>query len=493
MRPEPRVSSTLALILAFSPLILASCQERQAFGLGEKRLSEILAAKDPGPILELDPKSLGDPGFYGPPGYYYMARWIEARTPRASAQKTTAPHAADTGTAEKLAEGGVPQPAARSNPADDVRLLLRLAYDRGEGLVRMEAGRLLALRLAEGGKWDELLALAEDYRKTIGPDWSVERSRLEALEGLGEDAELIQSLSGLRADFPSETSADADALLYFEGVAAERLDRPGWPAPFRQLLLERPASAWTGKALDFVSSLEKHPKEFSLDERRAARMRTLVRDRDYGPGYEAAMQARDFVLSPLRSPSLIADAAKAFLYSGSSKEGLVRFARLESEAMQKVDLAPDPASSARAARVAWTAAYYRARFYRALELWPDAAEGFRHAVDLAPAPADVDDSLWYQVECQEKLAIQKAKKAKPGSAAALRTEALVRRRQLEALEAASRIWADPSKFADLVDELTRDALRARDWYIVDHLSAGLAREVSPSMGARCAYVATRAE
>ncbi len=489
MRPEPRISTLLAIVLAFAPLLLASCQERQAFGMGEGRLSAILAAKDMGPILALDERSLGESGYFGPAGFYYLARWIEARAPKAAAASA---QEADAGIAAKLANGDPPG-APAPDPGVLVRRLLRSAYDRADGIVRIEAGRLLALRLSDAQKWEELLAFAEEYRRSIGSEWPVERARLDALEALKDDAELIRATSRLRADFPTEASADADALLYFEGVAARRLERPGWPSSLRLILLERPSSAWTRKALDFVESLEPPAKEFSASERDAARMRILVRDRDYGPAFDAAMKVRELVLSPLSSPFVIADAAKAFLYSNSSREGLSRFSRLEAEAFQKARLAPDPASSARAARVAWTAAFYRARFYRALELWPEAVDAFSHAVDLAPAPADVDDALWYVVECRGKLAMAKTKTAKPGSAAALRAEALARRRQLEALDEASRRWSDPTRYADLADSLTRDALRARDWYIVDHLSECLARLASPSLGARCSYIATRAQ
>jgi soluble lytic murein transglycosylase len=492
MRPEPRINSSLALILAFVPLLFASCQERKAFGMGEKRLAEILAAKDPSPILALDDRSLDDPGYFGPAGSYYLARWIEAREPKPPAAKPVSAPEADAGTAERLARGDVPLVPKGADPAEEVRRLLRSAYDHADGLVRIEAGKLLVQRLSDAQKWEELLALAADYGRTIGPDWSIERPRLEALEATGDNVELIRSTAALRADFPAEASADADSLLYFEGVAARRLERPGWPAPIRQLLLERPASAWTGKALDYLASLDPPASEFSQAERSAARMRALVRDRDYGPAYEAAMRAREFILSPLSSPFMIADAGKAFLYSHASKEGLARFSRLEAEAARKIVRAPDPASAARAARVAWTAAFYRARFYRALELWPEAVGAFMHAVELAPAPADIDAALWYEIEAQAKLALQKAKPAKPGSPAALRNELLARRSLLAALESASQLWKDPSQFADLADELVRDALRARDWYIVDHLSNSLARLASPSLGARCAYIATRA-
>ena len=460
-----------------------------AFGMPESRFQDILASRDNSAVLALDEHQLEQCGDYGPASYYYLARWIESRPALPGS----------TGGVSRIPgsdAGSVPSPQLNAPSLDAaserVRYLLRLAYDRNEGLVRREAGRALAVRLqADGaagvpGTWDKLAAFDEAYHASIGPDWPVDRSYLDALDGLGRDTELLAAIAALRDSFPAESSADADALLYYEGTASQRLGRAGWAAPLRSLFFERPTSDWTGKALDFVESLEPPAKEFSVLERRVARMRLDVAGRDYGVAYHEAVRAPGLVFSYKASPEVVADAGKAFLYSGEASEGVSRFARLEESARSEAASLGDLVATDRAERVAWTAAFYRARFYRALERWSEAASLFETLADTAPTPADADAARWYTVECAPKIRAPRAGKAKAAA-----VEAQLRGATLAALERAAAAWSDPGVYTDLVDSLFRDAVQARDWNIIDRMARGPAAAASPALAARCAYVAAR--
>ncbi|MGO8693621.1 MAG: flagellar assembly lytic transglycosylase [Rectinemataceae bacterium] len=477
-------------MFAVAPFFLASCQEQLVFGMPESRFRAALASGDPSPIVAIDKAQLDQYGDYGPASYYYLARWIESR-PSGPASAKGASIIAGT-------DAGSVSPSDSKLPSLDaaslrVRLLFRRAYELNGGLIRKEAGHELAELLRQDGEagipdaWEELAAFDEAYHISMGPDWTIDRSYLDALDGLGRSVELLGAIAELRAAFPAESAADADALLYYEGTAGQRLGHRGWAAPLRSILLERPTSDWTSKALDFIEALEPPAREFSVAERRVVRMRIDVAGRDYGVAYHEAVRAPGLIFTPRASPELVADAGKAFLYSGESRDGIGRFVALESEARQSAVALGDTAVTARAERVAWTAAFYRARFYRALQRWKEAAALFENLADEAPSPSDADAALWYGVECASKVPISRNRRLKAGD-----LQALERRALLGALEKASASWSDPGHFTDLVDSLFFDAMQARDWDIIEDLAGSKVSKTSPVLAARCAYVAARA-
>jgi len=480
----------LAAAFAAAPLLLASCQERLVFGMPESRFKAILASDDPSPIVAIDRAQLDEVGDYGPASYYYLARWIESRP--------SGPASAKGASIIASADAGSTAPADLSTPSLDaaserVRLLFRLAYERNGGLVRKEAGHDLAALLNSDGEagipqaWQDLAAFDEAYHASMGSDYSIDRSYLDALDGLGRNAELLAAIAALKAAFPAETAADADALLYFEGTAGQRLGNPGWAAPLRSIILERPSSEWISKALDFIDAVEPPAKQFSAAERGVARMRIDVADRDYGLAYHEAIRAPALVFSPKASSELVADAGKAFLYSGESRNGIDRFAALEDAARQRAVALGDTALTGRTERVAWTAAFYRARFYRALERWKEAEGLFDKLAAEAPSHSDADAARWYGVDCASRAPIIRYRRLKEST-----LQALERRARLKALEKASASWYDPGRFSDLVKSLLFDAMKARDWAVVESLAASKASETDSVMTARCAYVAARA-
>ncbi len=446
-------------------------------------LEPILAGSDAAPILSLDEKKLSDPGFLGPAGFYYLALWLESRPSPGGAES------------EALA-----------------RRLLGLAVGRGSGIVKKRAAYELMERLEAERLYAELLKLTEDLGSAMAADWPTRRSRLIALDALGKRGEAREEILKLRLDFPREAEAEADALDCIEAAAilsggsSSAASMPGAVAraseALRRVLLERPASAWTARALSLASvptdaaapsnaAAESGAAApiLSEDEARAAAMRAFAYKKDYARAYAEAAAASDGALAG--SAPMVSDAGKSYLYSKMPSEGAARFAVVE-----------EAARAAGERYAAWTALFYRGRFARDLGRWDEAAELFARAASgskgAGASAADADAALWYAAECsgeaadaEASAAVAKAK-ARPGSPAALRAETRSRSAALDALIGASRAWSGPGDFMDLADELLRKALRARDFGLIERMASELAPRLTPTMRARAAYVASRA-
>jgi soluble lytic murein transglycosylase len=427
-------------------------------------LAALLAAKDKSPVLALGEAELADVGSYGPAAYSYLALWLSAE----------------------------PGATAKSEQEDRARLLYRMAFDRGSGLVRSEAGLALISRLKASARWEELLSFGAEYRAAAGADWPSERARLEALDTLGradEEAALAVALPKL---YPAECSKDAEALAYFAAAAAMRQakaassGREAWAKSLRSMALEKPASEWTARACALARSQPRLAAAFSPEELHALAMREAVWRRDYGTAAREAALAPKAALSRAASQAMAADAGKAFLYSSAAKEGEPLFAALEASAAKK----PLPTGSS--AGIGWTALYYRGRLARAREGWGEATALFSRAAASAPTKADADSARWYAADCAYRGALAAAA-AQASALAQAAAEEAARTVLLEALVAASGAWRDPASFADLADGLYRDALRARDWRLLESMADRLGPRLARDGAARLAYTAARAE
>ena len=526
---------TIVLLFLSGSLFLAGCEEKGPFGLTDERFGQVLDTKNSAAILSLPDSSFSDPGPLGPSTYYYAARWLDALEPADGPAKPAAP----AGTAAPAATGvDTPSPApapegmesvppalldigAKDDPAATtaaaprarVRLLYRLAFEGCTGFLQREAGQRLvaaaaadARQAAKAGQqaqaatlWNEVLAVSQSFGDSLGADPAVRLLRLEALEALGRDAELVRECAEYVSRYPDR--ADDDAILYYQGVSARRIGKKAWAPSLYALLVTRPTSDWTAKALGFVSSpgTPGAPAQTDIGPEvlAAAKMRLLVRDRDYGAAYRAALGARDLVFSKAAPKALVADAGKAWLYSGSSKDGLERFE--EAFGSYPADASRLKRSAAEAAS-AWTSSYYRARFLRALERWTEAADLFGLLTGSAPSPQDADAAAWYGIDCRMKAAkaaqdAQAAKDARlkkkvTAQVLADRASAL-RRSWLDILIVASATWNDPTVFSDIADSVLREALAARDWAFVIDYAQRLGPRLSPMLGSRVAYLAGR--
>lgn len=416
-------------------------------------LAKLIAGRDTAPVLVLDQKALDDVGSFGPAAYYYLGSWMASRD-----------------------EGQPPLPDAGAR----TRLLYRLGFDRAKGLARREAGLALVHELSSAGLWGELLSFSKEYDASIGPEWSSERPRLDALDALCLNAEEKALVAGIRQAYPVESAEDAEALAYFSAAADMRSGGKHWVTTFRRLLLEMPESDWSARAYALLATEPRMRKLFSVGELYALAMRDAVNRKDYGLAYKEALLGASAAMGRYASKAMIADAGKAFLYAGELKDGERQFTA-----------------------VGWTARFYKARFAMALDRLKAAAELFKKTSADAPTRADADAARWYALDCGYRAALEAAAAPSPPSAvepsttapeaiAEAAAEAAAREAALDNLVDASASWSDPAVFSDLVNGLFRDALRARDWRLVEEMAARLAGKLTPDTGARLAYAAARA-
>jgi hypothetical protein len=442
-----------------------------AFGFDRTRLDQILAGRDAAPILALTEERLRDTGTFGPSSYYYLARKLEALS---AASERGSAVAAD--------------PALAAESATKARLLYRLAYESSTGIVRREAGLGLLASLSEAGHWGEILVFSAALEREIGPSREIDSATLEAAAALGIYDRVASIARRAAVAYPDDAAGNPDELAYYSALAALRSGAgsrsdESWRPIFRRLMLDAPASEWSTRAFALLRLEPKLVASFTTEELHAAAMRDAVRRRDYGLAGREARLASSLLLSTSASKAVVADAGKAFLYSGSSKEGEALFSGLEAAAVKVRG-----GLSSREG-VAWTALFYRARFERALERRKQAAELFEQAAAWAPTNADVDSCLWYAAESRYRDAASATHAAtpgtEPGGAHASRLGLL------DSLVSASASWKDPRKFSDLVDGLFRDALRARDFGIVEAMARRLGDKLDAESSARIAYSAAR--
>ncbi len=411
--------------------------------MGKQALATLLAGKETAPILALDEASLGDTGAFGPSAYFYLARWLDSREAPAAAERE--------------------------------RLLYRMAWDQAPGMVKKEAGLALIGHLSSAALWDMLLEFSKEYISAFGAEWRAERARLDALDALGRNLEVLALIVHLRSVFPDESAKDADALAWFGAVADMRTGGKNWAKALRRLLLERPGSAWTARAYDLAVADPQFRGIFTQQEFHALAMRDAVGHKDFGLAYKEALLGSAAAMGSTASQAMIADTGKAFLHSGQLKEGAGNF-------------------TARG----WTARYYKARFAKALEQWQVAYELFTKSAADAPTQTDADAARWYAVDCAYQAALAAAKSLAavgtqgsfPSATAAAKSAA--RDAALERLVTASALWKDPAYFSDLVNNLFRDALRERDWRLIGKMADRLAPRLTADSAARVAYTAARA-
>jgi soluble lytic murein transglycosylase-like protein len=315
-----------------------------------------------------------------------------------------------------------------------------------------------------------------------------------ALARLGKDAELLRAVTEARTRRPAQAQAATDELLWYEALAASRLGKAEAPTLVARLLVERSSSPWSDFALALA---EGYAAARSADPAilEAGRLRTLIRAKDYAGARASALLVPGLALSAGGNAELLAEAGKAFLYAGQASEGLPRFTDIATEAValgQAALAAGDGNAVIRHAKMAWNAAFYRARFLRALGR---DAEAVPLLEALAANGATLDESeaaLWYATEARLKLAPQAAAAAMPEASSVAQRAARARRIGLDALLAAYGATKAPSRLADLADPWLRSAIAARDWAVVEACSAELGKKLTPALAARVDYLAGRA-
>jgi len=319
--------------------------------------------------------------------------------------------------------------------------LLTLQWERGGGRWKEEAALALLAGLAAQGQWTEAERQAHRFLPALrSPELrrKCERALAEALYWQRKDAELLPWLDRL-AD-PGD-----DELELFRAAASCRLSAPDWPERFRELFYRRKVSGLHPRAYSFLLLEERlgsfPPVEAAFFGAKAA----LAEGRaaEALPGLEASLPG----LPPALRAALVPEAAGAFLQAGEFARGARFIASLAEDADAHE----------------WTGRLAR----RAGDL-PAAAAAFRRVARDSADPFQRDRASWFLLD-------------------------LARDRSAEDFlsELEGQTWADPSYFADLIEQETSAMVARRQWALLGGLRAALGRVELPGARARLAFLEGR--
>jgi len=132
--------------------------------------------------------------------------------------------------------------------------LAQLAWKRGSGYIREEAGLLLLAEAVEREEYQLLEKLAGKYLalfKGFKHIYQVKRFLIEALYWQQRDEEVLESLAELKVFDSLAYGADPELLL-FQAVSSCRLALAGWEDLFISLFSIAPASSIHQRALSFL-------------------------------------------------------------------------------------------------------------------------------------------------------------------------------------------------------------------------------------------------
>jgi len=319
--------------------------------------------------------------------------------------------------------------------------LLTLQWERGGGRWKEEAALALLAGLAARGEWAEAERQAHRFLPALrSPELrrKCERDLAEALYWQRKDAELLPWLDRL-AD-PGDGELDL-----FGAAASCRLSAPDWPERFRELFYRRKVSELHPRAYSFLL-LEERLGSFSPVEAAFFGAKAALaegRAAEALPGLEASLPG----LSPALRAPLVPEAAGAFLQAGEFARG-ARFI---------VSLAEDADAHEWAGRLARRAGDLQA-----------AATAFRRVARESADPSQRDRASWFLLEMARDRSAQDF---------------------LSELEA--QTWADPSYFADLIEQETSAMVARRQWALLGGLRAALGRVELPGARARLAFLEGR--
>ncbi|MBN1242176.1 MAG: lytic transglycosylase domain-containing protein [Spirochaetales bacterium] len=430
-------------VLAFAAMAgfaLASCGETRALGVELGELRALLGRGEGGILLEVPEKRYAELERLGPGAFHYAARL-----------------------------------AARLGSPERSLVLLRLAFEREDGLHRERARELLLDALVDSGDDGALAAFVDGLAKEADassagsatdafPPGAVElEARAAALARLGRHAEALVALDAIFASWPERLNAPA--LRALEAASALELEQDS--ARGVEALRAVLASGDAGRAeLSKAKALAAALPEGSLDalERMALEVRAAVAAGDQGAAIRLADANLEALAGALVQDAALSDLGRAFLALKEHTRAEAFFARVAASAAA----AP---TAAGAPRAAFLAAFYRARILRERERHAAAAAAFSEAAALAERPADRDACLWYHVDALSRLS---------------RADAI------RALDESTPELAAPGNFTDLMDGLVRASLVARDGAAIRTIATGFGLRAPAAARARLYWTLARA-
>ncbi|MBN2873906.1 MAG: lytic transglycosylase domain-containing protein [Spirochaetales bacterium] len=390
------------------------------------------------------------------------------------------------------------------------RILLTEAAQRESGRYRERAVALLSEALVAANDGDGLIQLcASGGGATLSP---YRRAYLSAI-GLSltnDHAGAALALEALRAEFPAEAARDEVPLAALSLRSAFLGGRGRWTDDFAALV-RAPGSLATYQALaDAVALITRSGADASSGAIKAvgvgtfqlAEARALAGVREYGPAVVAfrryaldvenhvavtarvlpttnipttatpdasgsEVAAETLPLAPkdwirlLRTvpPAVASDAARC-LMAASRDEGAEVFSYI----VKLGDWSVYPSRE-------YFERFWHGRFLREAENWGDAESAFAKAASVAATPPERDAASWYAVDSTLRRSTAKA---------------------VVALGSALSSSRNPAYFADLIEQISREALVARDGATLVALDAATRGRTTSRDAARLAYLCARA-
>jgi soluble lytic murein transglycosylase len=331
--------------------------------------------------------------------------------------------------------------AEASGDPGQAQALLSLQWEKGRGRWKEEAALALLAGYAARGEWAEAERQARRFLpglRSPEPRRAGERALAEALYWQRKDAELLPWLDRLAE--PGD-----DELLLFRAAASCRLSAPGWPDLFRELFFQRKASELHPRAYSFLE-LEERLGRFSPAEAAFFGAKAALAA-GHASEALAAIESSFPELSPALRAPLLPEAAGAFLQAGEPARGVRLLAPLVEDS---------------------SGAEWAGRLARRAGDLPAAAAAFRRVARESAVPAQRDRASWQLLDL--------ARDRSAGDFLA---------------EVEGQTWADPSYFADILEQEISAMVARRQWVGLTRLRAALNLVEAPGARARLAYLEGR--
>ena len=333
----------------------------------------------------------------------------------------------------------------------------QLAWKRGSGYVKEEAGLLLLAEAAARDEYQLLEELAEEYVtlfEGFKHIYQAKRYLIEALYWQQRDEEVLESLERLKV-FDSLAYGSDPELLLFQAVSSCRLVLAGWEDLFISLFSIAPASSIHQRAFSFLRLKNRHlqfsPEIFSLFQ-----TRVLL----YSGKQKEAVDILTEKLSNIDSKvlkDLLTEISNAFFAAKRFRQGSEFFLGIAAKLTGESRLG---------------AREMAARLLRKAGDHSRAVTILKEVVELSAESNRKDRAIWYILD----ISLSKGPE-----------------NILAVLSQYAPLWQQSDYFDDILGKLISRWVAGRNWINLRGLYRSLNNLVSGHIQARLAFILARAE
>jgi hypothetical protein len=330
--------------------------------------------------------------------------------------------------------------------------MLELAWSRGPGTWKEEAGALLAERYVAEKSFDKAIETARRLLASPLAPALAERCRralVEALYWAKEDAAVLSEAARLE-------NPDAEVLL-FRAVSSLRLSLPSAHDLIMRLIISEKVSSLHGRVYTFLVSEPGFLGLFSQAEQRLFQAKSALQQGDWTKGLplmEQVLAAAD--LASLADGALVVDLGNAYGYAGKQSAG-ARF-------MEKL-------SSRLSGQARADALEQAGKLYRKAKEYPKSLALLRVAAAEAPTAQQRDRARWFVLDV---LIAQNAPDL------------------VGEIETVATSWSDPVYFSDLLEDEIASLVTSKSWKTLMGLWRVLGSTGPQDIRAQLSYIIARA-